>query len=128
MSEELEREGIRNVSPIPPAPPSESCDIWGNIQGEPVCMVEERHGECFVKVFIHRADGRFYYGYQISIKTMVRQKTANVNDRSFGSADSARSAASIEIERVCGTNKNVRKIFAHFVQIRYSQGILFEGV
>jgi len=127
-SDDLDPDGIKKVSLIPLTPQDESCDTWGNIQGEPLCTVEERHGEGSVKIFIHRTNGRFYYGYQINIKTMVRQKTANINDHSFGSADFARSVASIEIERVCNTNKNVKKTFANFVQIRYNQGSLFEGV
>jgi len=128
MSDDVDPAAIKKISLIPSAPPDESCDAWGNIKGEPFCKVEERHGEWFVKIFIHRVEDRYYYGYQINIKTIVRQKMANINDRSFGSADYARSSASIEIERICNENKNVRKIFANFVQIRYNQGSLFEGV
>ena len=126
MSDDFYPEGLSNVYLIPSAPPGESCDTWGNIQGEPLCTVEERHGNGFVRIFIFSAGGRFYYGYQISIGTMVKQKTANINAHSFGSADFARSAASIEIERICNTNKNVKKMFADFIKIRYNQGSLFE--
>jgi len=128
MSDDFDPEGLGNISLIPSKPPGESCDTWGNIQGEPLCTVEERHGNCFVRIFIFCVNGRFYYGYQINIGTMVKQKTANINDHSFSSADFARSAASIEIERICNTNKNVKKIFADFIKIRYNQRSLFESI
>jgi len=125
MSDEVDPTAIKKISLIPHAPSNESCDTWGNIQGEPFCVIEERHGDWFVKIFIHHVESRYYYGYQINIKTMVRQKTASVNDRSFDSADYTRSLASIEVERICNENKNVKKIFADFIQIRYNQGSLF---
>jgi hypothetical protein len=119
---------VRSISLIPPAPPSGSCDAWGNIRGEPDGTAEERHGEDSVKITVHYTDGRWFYGYQIKIGTMIKQKAANVKDHPFSSADFARSAASIEVERVCNTNKNVKRIFAEFIRIRYNQGSLFEGV
>jgi len=128
MSDDFDPEGPRSISLIPLVPPGESCDAWGNIQGEPFCAVEERHGNSFVRILIFRAAGRFYYGYQINIGTMIKQKTANMNDHSFSSADFARSAASIEIERICNTNKNVKKMFVDFIRIRYNQGSLFESM
>jgi len=128
MSDEVDSSAIKKISLIPHTLISNSCDAWGNIQGEPFCVVAERHSDYSVKIFIYCVENRFYYGYQINIKTMIRQKTACVNDRSFGSADYARSAASIEIEKACNENKNVRKAFADFVQIRYNQGSLFEGM
>jgi len=125
MSDDTDFTAIKKISLIPKMPKGETCDTWGNIQGEPFCVIEERHGDWFVKIFVHRVENRYYYGYQINIKTMVRQKTASVNDRSFDSADYARSSASVEVERVCNENKNVKKIFADFIQIRYNQGSLF---
>jgi len=109
-------------------PKGETCDTWGNIQGEPICVIEERQGDWFVKIHIYCIENRYYYGYQINIKKMIKQKTACVNGQSYSSANYARSAASIEIEKTCNENKNVRKIFADFIQIRYNQGSLFEGV
>jgi len=128
MNDDADPAAIKKISLIPHVPTGESCDTWGNIQGEPFSVIEERHGDWYVKIFIYRVQNRYYYGYQINIKTMIRQKTASVNNRSFDSVDYARSAASIEIERACNENKNARKIFADFVQIRYNQGSLFEGV
>ena len=128
MNDDADLAAIKKISLIPHAPTDESYDTWGNIQGEPFCVIEERHGEYFVKIFIYCVENSFYYGYQINIKTMIRQKVASVNNRSFDSVDYARSAASIEIEKACNENKNVRKIFANFIQIRYNQGSLFEGV
>jgi len=125
LTDDPDPDGIRNISLIPLAPPNALCDMWGNIKTEPLCTVEERHGDMFARIFVYRAGDRFYYGYQISIGTIVRQKTANLQDRSFSSVDFARSAASIDIERVCNTNKNAKKIFADFIKIRYKQGSLF---
>ena len=128
MSDVSNPDDIRKISLVPAEPPNAMCDAWGNIRGEPAGSTEERHGDYYVKIFIYGVDGRFYYGYQIKIGTMIRQKTANIKDRSFSTAELARSSASVEIERVCGTNKNVNKLFADFIRIRYNQGSLFEGV
>ena len=125
MINEVDPTAIKKISLIPKMPKDETCDTWGNIQGEPFCVIEERHDDWFVKVFVHHVENRYYYGYQINIKTMVRQMTASMNDRSFDSADYARSSASIEVERVCNENKHVKKIFADFIQIRYNQRSLF---
>jgi hypothetical protein len=56
---------------------------------------------------------------------MICQKTANTAGEVFGAVETARTAASAEIERLCGTNKNVKKLFADFTRIRYSQRGLF---
>jgi len=127
MSDVSNPDDIRKISLVPPAPPNAVCDAWGNIKGEPAGSIEERHCEHYVKIFIYSVDGRFYYGYQIKVGTMIRQKAANINDRNFPTAELARSSASVEIERVCSTNKNVNKLFADFIRIRYNQGSLFEG-
>ena len=127
LGHDFEKE-VRAISLIPAAPPNGQCDAWGNIRGEPAGTTEERHGDYYVKILIHCVEGVFYYGYQIKIGTMIRQKAANIKDRSFSTAELARSSASMEIERVCNTNKNVKKLFADFIRIRYNQGTLFEGV
>jgi len=119
---------VRSISLVPAAPPNNQCDVWGNVQGEPAGSTEERHGDWYVKITVYCVEGKFYYGYQIKIGTMIRQKTANIKDRAFSTAELARSSASVEIERVCNTNKNVKKLFADFIRIRYNQGSLFEGV
>jgi hypothetical protein len=116
------------VSPIPPEPVSSACDVWGNIRGEPFCVVEERHGDFFCRILIFCVDGLFYYGFQLKIGTTIRQAAANINGRSFKSSEAARTAASIEIEAECNKNKNTKKFFADFTRIRYNQGSLFEGV
>jgi hypothetical protein len=51
-------------------------------------------------------DGLFYYGFQVKIGTTIRQEAANINGRVFKTSEAARSAASIEIEKECGRNKN----------------------
>jgi hypothetical protein len=58
--------------------------------------------------------------------TMIRERAANIRSEVFGTADAARTAASREIEALCGTNKNVKKLFVDFGKIRYNQGMLFE--
>jgi hypothetical protein len=116
------------ISMIPPGTVNPACDVWGNIRGEPFCVVDERHGDFFCRILIFCVDGLFYYGFQLKIGTTVRQATANINGRVFKSSDAARSAASIEIEAECNKNKNTKKFFAEFIKIRYNQGSLFEGV
>jgi hypothetical protein len=128
MSDDFDPDEVRAISLVPPSPQGGSCDAWGNIRGEPSGSVDERHDNHFVKLLVYQKDGRFYYGYQIKIGTMIKQKTANIKDRSFTSEDGARGAASIEVERVCNSNKNVKKLFAEFIRIRYNQRTLFEGV
>ena len=118
---------VRSISMVPAEPPNNACDAWGNIRTEPAGGTEERHGDYYVKIFIYSVEGKFFYGYQLKIGTMIRQKAANIKDRSFSTAELARSACSIEIERVCNSNKNVKKLFADFIRIRYNQGSLFDG-
>jgi hypothetical protein len=111
---------------IPPEPDNNACDAWGNIRGEPSVVVEERHGDYYIKILVYCVDGLFYYSFQLKIGTMIRQKVANISDQAFKSPDAARSSASVEIERLCNTNKNTKKYFAEFIRIRYNQGSLFE--
>jgi hypothetical protein len=124
--EGVNMEGVLLVSPIPTEPVNSACDAWGNIRGEPFCVVEERHGDFFCRILVFCVDGLFYYGFQLKIGTTILQAAANINCRSFKSSEAARSAASIEIERECGKNKNTKKFFADFTRIRYNQGSLFE--
>ena len=127
MQNEPNPNDIKGISLIPEAPPNALCDAWGNICVEPCGQIEERHGDYFVRIFIHNFNDRYYYGYQLKIGTMIRQRVANAKDQGFSTTEIARSSASVEIERVCNTNKNVKKLFADFLRIRYNQGTLFKG-
>jgi hypothetical protein len=127
MSDDFDPDAIRKISLIPAAPPDSSTDAWGNIRGAPIGGIEECHGDWFVKISVCCVDGRYYYGYQLKVGTKIKKKAANINDRSFTTAELARSSASIESERVCGRNKNVNKLLADFIRRRYNQGSLFEG-
>ena len=128
MNDTPDPNAIKKISLAPPEPPHEACDAWGCIRNEPVGTISEHIFEDYVKIYIYCVDSKYYYGYHIKIGTMLRQKAASINDRSFGNADHARAAASIEIESVCNTNKNVKSAFADFIRIRYNQGSLFEGL
>ncbi|MCL2410082.1 MAG: hypothetical protein FWC97_00420 [Treponema sp.] len=128
MNDALDHNAIKRISLAPAVSPHKSCDAWGCIRSEPVGTVFERIIEDYVKIFIYCVDAGYYYGYHIKIGTMLRQKAANINDRKFGNADLARVAASIEVENICNTNKNVKKVFADFIRVRYNQGSLFEEV
>ena len=126
MNDTPDPNAIKKISLALLEPPHEACDAWGCIRNEPVGIISERIFEDYVKIFIYCVDAKYYYGYHIKIGTMLRQKAANINDRSFGNADIARAAASIEIEGVCNTNRSVKAVFADFIRIRYNQGSLFE--
>jgi hypothetical protein len=110
---------------IPPAEEDGAVDRWGNLRGDPQRVIDERHGDYFIKVMIYRYRDFFYYGYQLKVGTMIRQRAANVSGQVFKTPETARMAASLEIEKACAENKNVRKLFADFTMIRYSQGSLF---
>jgi hypothetical protein len=112
---------------VPPAGESVAVDRWGNYRGDPKRIIEERHGDDFIRISIYwAADGVFRYGFQVKVGTMIRQKAANAAGDAFSTVELARMAASVEIEGLCGTNKNVKRAFADFTQIRYSQRGLFE--
>jgi hypothetical protein len=111
---------------IPPAGETEECDRWGNLRGEPYQLIDERHGDFFIRIMIYRRGEAFYYGYQLRVGTMIRQRAANMGGEAYRTPAMARMAASIEIEALCGTNKNVKKLFTDFTRIRYNQGSLFE--
>jgi hypothetical protein len=102
-----------------------NCDIWGNLRDKPLQIVEERHGDNFINIFIYEYEYHFYYGYQLRIGTMIRQKLANMKDKNYSSSDIARIHASAEINALCDSNKNVKKLFVDFIKIRYNQSELF---
>jgi hypothetical protein len=102
-----------------------SCDAWGNIRIAAVKVIEETHEENFVRLFIHEVCGAFYFGYQIQVGKTVRQKSANINDRSFEKKELARIYGCMEIQSTCNSNKNTRKLFAEFNRIANAQQELF---
>jgi hypothetical protein len=110
---------------IIPIERKEDCDIWGNLRNNPARIIEERHGDNFINLFIYEYEHHFYYGYQLKVGTMIRQKLANVKDKNYPGSDIARVYASAEIKTLCDTNKNVRKLFEDFTKIRYNQPELF---
>jgi hypothetical protein len=103
----------------------EYCDVWGNLRNNPIQIIEEHHGDNFIKIFIYEYEHHFYYGYQLKVGTMIRQKLANVKDENYTSIDNIARAASAKIKTLCDTNKNVRKLFEDFTKIRYNQPELF---
>jgi len=116
-------------------PESEFSDQWGNLKGTPLKVIEEKHGENSVKIFIYEyrsintvANGRpadYYFGFQLKIDRLIRQKRANIADRPMRGVDEARSAAQKMIIDICKKNKVVKKTFAEFTSIRYNQPELF---
>jgi hypothetical protein len=110
---------------IPLAGEREGTDRWGNFRGDPFLIIEERHGGNFIKIMVYRAGNTYYYGYQVKMGGMIRQQAANAAGEAFSTPDLARMAASQHIEKLCGTNRNTRKLFVDFTRIRYSQGTLF---
>jgi hypothetical protein len=98
----------------------------GNIRCPPEKVIEERHGNNFIKVLIYEHNGGFLYGYQIKIAGMIRQKAANVNDRIRGSSEAAFTDACKEIQNLCMAKRSVREIFIDFDKIMcYNQLELF---
>jgi hypothetical protein len=98
----------------------------GNIRYPPEKVIEERHGNNFIKVFLYEYDGGFLYGYQIKIAGMIRQKAANVNDSIRGSSEAAFTDACKEIQNLCMAKRSVREIFIDFDKIMcYNQLELF---
>jgi hypothetical protein len=103
-------------------------DVWGNLRGDPYRLIEETCGENTIKVSIYKVDTRFYYGYQLKVGTLIRQKAANISAATHKTEGAAREAAGKEIEAVCAGNKNSKKFFADFTKIRYTEYDLFGGL
>lgn len=110
---------------IVPVAKNESCDIWGNLRIDPVRIIEERHGEDHIKISIYRYADTFIYGYELKVGSMIRQKLANIEDTGYKNSEVAGIYAGREIETLCNTNKNVKKLFTDFIKIRYNQPELF---
>ena len=103
-------------------------DQWGNLKGEPIRIVEEHHGDNFIRIYIHEANGLFAYGFQLKMGTVIRQTPANIGGAIFASEKMARIAASKEVEAVCSSNKNSKKIFSEFQNILHCGYSLFDGI
>jgi hypothetical protein len=115
----------------PAAPQSEApipqFDQWGNIKTEPTNIIEETHGENFVKIMLYKSPGRdaWIFGFQLKIARVVRQKLANITDKPHKGPDAARRAARDMIIDVCRKNHGIKRLFADFTVIRYNQPELF---
>jgi len=116
--------GIFNGSRVS-MPESDFYDKWGNLKGTPVKTIEENHGENFIKIFIYQCQDNFYFGFQLKIDRLIRQKRANIADSPMRGADDSRTAAQNLIIEICKKNKVVKKTFAEFTIIRYNQPELF---
>ena len=106
----------------------QNVDTWGNLHGDPHKLIEETHGEHMIKVFIYQVDARFYYGYQLKVGTLLRQRMANIGAVAYKTEGAAREAAGKEIEIMCAGNKNSKKYFEAFTKIRYIEYDLFGGL
>jgi hypothetical protein len=101
-------------------------DQWGNIKTGPVRVMEENHGENFIKIFLYEtARGEWFFGFQLKMEKIVRQKRANMADPPHRTAESARLAARNMIVDICRKNHGIKKAFADFTVIRYNQPELF---
>jgi hypothetical protein len=111
------------------APPAEAgagdYDTWGNIRLEPVKAAQEAHGENCIRLFVYQYNGAFYFGFQIKIERLVRQKRANIKDIPHNTIEGARSAARNMIIEICKENHAIKKLFADFTVIKYDQPELF---
>jgi hypothetical protein len=104
---------------------STECDIWGNLRIPPTQVIEERHEENYIKIFLYQNSDTFLYGYQIKVGSLLRQKTANITNKGYKTIDLARLYAENEIKTICNGNKTARKVFAEFIKIRYNHPELF---
>ncbi len=100
-------------------------DQWGNIKSAPAQIIEENHGENFVKIFLYRREDSWFFGFQLKIEKTVRQKRANMADPPHRTAESARLAARGIIIDICRKNHGIKRLFADFTVIRYNQPELF---
>jgi len=101
-------------------------DRWGNFRIAPEKTIEEIHDGNFVRVFFYQDDNKYFFGYQIKIEKMIKQKVANKNDKSYDSIEAARVNACRTIQNICTANRGARKLISNFDKIRYNQPTLFE--
>ena len=97
----------------------------GVIKAEPVKTIEERHKKNYVKISIYEVSGAFFFGYQLRVDRIIRQKKASISDKALQSAEEARCAARDEIKGICGHSRFIRDVFEDFTIIKYNQGELF---
>jgi hypothetical protein len=100
-------------------------DRWGNLRAAPAEIIEERHYDNFIKIYIHKYNDAFHYGYQVKIETLVEQKAANINNVAHPTPEAARQSAVVEVINICTAHRTARKAFADFTKIRYNQPELF---
>lgn len=68
---------------------------------------------------------RIFFGYQLKVDRIIRQKKANIGDRPLESIEAARLAARDEIKGICGSSRFIRDVFDDFSTIIYNQPELF---
>jgi hypothetical protein len=100
-------------------------DQWGNFRLQAVKVIEENHGQNFIRIFIYKYNKQCFYGFQIKIEKLVRQKRANINDPPLRSTEAVRTAAREQIIGICKTGHAIKKAFNDFIVIRYNQPELF---
>lgn len=116
-------EDISEYEVLPPVLPAvANSEI---IKTKPIKIIEENHKKNYVKISIYEISGGFYFGYQLKVDRIVRQKCPTMNDTARTSAEEARLAARDEIKDLCGHNRFIREIFEDFTMIKYNQGELF---
>jgi hypothetical protein len=101
-------------------------DAWGNIKKNPAKAEKERHNEDFINIFLYQLQDNWYYGYQLKIDKLARQKKANISDPAFGSPGGARREAIKTIIRLCRENRAIKRLFAEFAIAEYNQLELFK--
>jgi hypothetical protein len=99
------------------------CDIWGNFVN-PLKTIEQNHGNNFIKVFIYGFESRFYFGYQLKLEKLIREKKANVFDVFYDTEENAWKAARYGLIGVA-TETKLRKALVDFDKICYNQPELF---
>jgi hypothetical protein len=102
------------------------CDTWGNFQNEPVKIIEENHGGNFIKIIIYKYETGFYYGFQLKLDKVIRQKIANIKDTPIDTEEKARRAARYELTGLTSEAK-LRRVFIKFDKICYNQPELFDS-
>jgi hypothetical protein len=124
VAAETESPPVLSVLDNPPPLEGET-NAFGAITLDPMRTIVESHNKNFVRIFLYECAGRFYYGFQLKIDRIIRQKRANVADISYDEAEDARLAARNEILGICDSSRFIRDIFEDFVTIIYNQPELF---
>jgi hypothetical protein len=106
-------------------PESPDYDAWGNIRLQAEKVIEENHGQNFIKILIYQYNKQFFYSFQVKIEKFIRQKRANIGDPPLESTEAARAAAREQIIKICKAGHAIKKAFNDFTVIRYNQPELF---